>query len=137
MKKRIGIILMMSCLFLITEKAFSQISFSTNQRTDALWSESEEEWIPFSKKQDATLFEFNEKMTMFTHTTTSITSTYFVKSDKFDDDKKRYDLEVVSDVGNKYLLVIDLENQNLRFFYDDDDNSYLIQHDIKKIWLDE
>lgn len=107
---------------------------STNYRYNAYWSDLTDSWKTLTEKEDPTLFIFNKDMTMFKHRTRSITSDYFIISEEYDATNKQYELEVVSDVGNKYTMILDLEDENLRFIYKKGGKSYLVQHEIKTTW---
>ena len=117
---------------------FAQMSISTNLRQDATWDEENEEWIITStNEEELTFFEFNKDFTMFKHTTATITSAYIIKSHEYDEENERYECDIVSDVGNKYFMIIDLKGENIRFLADRENGSYLVQHSIKRIWFDE
>ncbi|HEX8530119.1 MAG TPA: hypothetical protein VF646_08845, partial [Cytophagales bacterium] len=68
------------------------------------------------------------------HTTASISSTYYIKSIRHDEENEQFELDVVSDVGNRYLMVIDLVNENVRFVFTRRGVTYLLQHTIKSSW---
>lgn len=117
---------------------FAQMNISTNFRQDGIWDNEKEEWSIFSTDdEELTFFEFNKDFTMFKHTTATITSAYMIKSQKYDEENERYEFDVVSDVGNKYYMVFDLKNENVRFIYEREGSMFLVQHSIKKVWFDE
>lgn len=113
---------------------FAQLSISTHKRIDAKWSDYKNSWTVINENENATLFEFNVEMTMFKHTTSNIVSTYYIKSSSYDESKKKYELSIISDVGNKYTMIIDVENSNIRFVYTRDGITYAVQHNIKNSW---
>lgn len=117
---------------------FAQMNISTNFRQDGIWDKEKEEWSIFSTDdEELTFFEFNKDFTMFKHTTATITSAYMIKSQKYDEENERYEFDVVSDVGNKYYMIFDLKNENVRFIYERDGSMFLARHSIKKVWFDE
>ena len=118
-------------------QAYAQLYISTEKRIDAFWSSTKEDWIVISEEATPTLFKFNEKMTMFEHTTTNISSTYYIKDYTYDEDNEEYHLNITSDVGNVYLMVIDINDNNLRFLYEKNGISYAVQHNIKSSWKEE
>lgn len=135
MMNRIKLILL---LCVIIQPVFAQMNISTNLRQDGYWDEKSEEWVVISTDdEEFTFFEFNEEYTMFKHTTPTITSAYIIKSKKEDKEQQQFELTIISDVGNKYKMVLDFKNNNLRFMYVKDDYLLMVQHDIKKIWFDE
>jgi len=84
---------------------------------------------------EASLFELNAGKTMFTHTTSSMTSHYYVQSKKFDSQYNLYTYDVVSDVGNKYVFYIPLNGTgNLSIFKEQGNKSYMIKHHIRRTW---
>lgn len=116
----------------------AQMRLSTDQRKDGIWDNESEEWVIVSTDdEELTFFEFNEALTMFKHTTASITSAYIIKSSTHDEENNRYEFEVVSDVGNKYLMILDVENSNIRFIHEKDGVMLLVWHRIKSAWVEE
>jgi len=111
-----------------------QLYISTSHRTDAYYDESKSKYVITSEEDNSTLFKFNSKMTMFEHTTASISSTYYIKSKKVDDGNDRIEMEVVSDVGNNYLMIIDTKNENIRFISTKNGVTRAVQHKIKSSW---
>lgn len=128
-------------LFLIFGSILSiqaQMNISTNFRTDAIWDKINEEWKSIaSDDEELTFFVFNKDFTMFKHTTAKVQSAYMIKSQKHDEEKNRYEFDVVSDVGNDYYMIFDIKNNNVRFIYERDDDMLMVQHDIKNVWFDE
>lgn len=116
----------------------AQMHISTNLRQDYSWSESQDKWVLTSEDdQSSTLFDFNKDLTMFTHTTATITSTYYIKSSTKNTDNNTWEFDVVSDVGNKYHVILDPDNNNIRFIgTDSNGDTYLVRHTIKQIWTD-
>lgn len=117
----------------------AQMHISTNLRKDFTWNKSESKWeINSSDDESTTLFDFNKAQTMFTHTTSTISSTYYVKSFENDKENDTFTYEVVSDVGNKYRCILDIKNNNFRFIRKEKDGAaFLVRYTIKKIWFDD
>lgn len=125
-------------LTFLSISVFAQMNISTNFRQDGIWNIEKEEWsIISTDDEDLTFYEFNKDFTMFKHTTATITSAYMIKSQKYDEENERYEFDVVSDVGNKYYMIFDLKNENVRLIYKKDGSVFLVQHSIKKVWFDE
>lgn len=116
----------------------AQLYISTNSRTEFVWDELNSEW-EFEGQDDesSTFFEFNEDFTLVKHTTATLTSTYIIKSVEYDDsnDSDQYLFEVISDVGNKYIMIHDLKGDNIRFIAND--GKRLVRFSIKSAWKDE
>ncbi len=116
----------------------AQMHISTFLRSDAVFNETTEEYDLLNEdKEELTFFEFNKELTMFKHTTPTITSAYTVKSSTEDKENERWEFDIMSDVGNKYLMILDMKNNNIRFIYTKNGSTYLVQHSIKKLWFDE
>lgn len=125
-------------LTFLSINVFAQMNISTNFRQDGIWDDEKEEWSIFSTDdEEITFFEFNKDFTMFKHTTASITSAYMIKSQKYDEENERYEFDVVSDVGNKYYMIFDLKNENVRFIYEREGSLFLVQYFIKRVWFDD
>jgi len=88
-----------------------------------------------SRAGEASLFELNAGKTMFTHTTPSMTSHYYVQTKKFDSQYNLYTYDVVSDVGNKYVFYVPLNGTgNFSIFKEQGNKSYMIKHHIRRSW---
>ncbi|OIP01582.1 MAG: hypothetical protein AUJ98_04010 [Bacteroidetes bacterium CG2_30_33_31] len=130
-------------LFIIAILSFviaeAQLHISTDTRKDAYWNATNEEWVITSTNtEELTFFNFNKAMTLFKHVTPSMTSAYIIdKVTNADDDKKMYEFDITSDVGNKYHMYIDEANMMIYITYtDSDDVLHAVIHIIKKIWND-
>ncbi len=124
--------------FFMSINVFAQLNISTNFRQDAIWDKEKEEWsILSTDDEELTFIEFNKDFTMFKHTSATITSAFMIKSKKYDEENERYEFDVVSDVGKKYYMILDLKNENIRFIYEIYGSIYLVQYSIKKMWFDE
>ncbi len=116
--------------------ALAQLNISTNYRQDGVWSESNEKWDILSTDDAGTLFEFNKELTTFKHTTPSITSSYYIKSYTYNDEEVLYKMQIKSDVGNEYEMLIDgINNCVCFFYYGDDGKYYMVRHTIKSTWI--
>lgn len=123
---------------MLTTFAFGQFHVSTNSRIDYTWDKESEDWQYKSKDEESlTFFEFNKEFTMVKHTTSLSTSGYLIKSQEHDEENEnnQYIFSVVSDVGNKYIMIYDVKNENIRFI--PDDFSKMIKFKIKSSWSDE
>ena len=126
------------CIFFLSQNVSSQLHISTNLRMDFTWDEVKDDWNFESQDEESmTFFEFNEELTLVKHVTSTMTSAYLIKSYMHDeeDGRDQYVYKIMSDVGNKYMMIVDLKNQNLRFV--SDDLSYMVKHRIKASWTDD
>lgn len=130
--------LTLTILALVTSvQIFAQLGISTNYRQDGYWIADQEKWEITSTDDAGTLFEFNKELTLFKHTTESITSTYYIQKWDYNEEESKYNMEVTSDAGNKYEMIIDGVNNCVIFFYWLDDVYYMVRHTIKNSWYNE
>lgn len=125
-------------LVLLTTSAFGQFHISTNSRVDYKWNETNSEWEFDSKDEESiTFLEFNKDFTLVKHTTASTISGYLIKSQEHDeeDGNDQYLFTLVSDIGNEYIMIYDIKNNNIRFITDD--FTRMIKFKIKSTWADE
>ena len=129
----------LAILFLFyIQLCFGQLNVSTDNRTDFNWDSENEDWVFESDDEESlTFFEFNKEFTYVKHTSASATSGYLIKSQEHDeeDGNNQYLMAVVSDVGNKYIMIYDVKNENIRFITED--FSRMIKFKIKSAWTDE
>ncbi len=118
----------------ILEKS-EKINISTDLVTTAVLNKKTEKFDDFQEEKEITFFEFNKKMTMFKHTTPTITSTYIIKSMKENKEKKQWECNIVSDTGNKYFMI--LQKNDVIFLYIKNDDTYLLDYRIKRTWFEE
>ena len=126
-------------LFLFSVSHFyAQMHISTDLRQDAVFNQDTKKYeITSEDKDELTFFEFNKGLTMFKHTTPTITSSYVISSSTQDEENDRWEFEIQSDVGNKYFMILDIPNDNIRFIYKKEGTTLLVQHHIKRVWFDE
>ena len=85
------------------------------------------------------LFILNEDETMFTHTTNDMKSAYYVKEKKYLSSCSCYSYSVTSDVGNKYIYILDFDNDQLMIKslgHKDEADDYTLIFSIKRTWKD-
>ena len=127
-------------LLVIASTASGQFHVSTNLREDFVWDVEAGQWsLVSTDKEELTFFEFNEDWSMFKHVTPTISSAYIIKSMEHDEENDQWECQVVSDVGNKYFMILDLEESNVRFITQQsnfEDNT-MVRHTIKGTWVDE
>ena len=123
--------------FVVVNTVQAQLHISTDERRTYLWDDSDEDWVLLETEDEMTFFTFSEDFTMFEHTTPTIKSAYMIKSTEEDGDLIICD--VISDVGNNYRMIIDAENESIRFLgrYNGDYYEYMVRHSIKNVWTDE
>jgi hypothetical protein len=114
----------------------AQMHFSTNVRQDYIWSSREGDWILVAeRKEEVTFVDFNKELTVMKHTTPGMTSSYMINNIREVRRNERFELEIVSDAGNRYYMFIDIPNKKLQFI--NRDYTTLVQHTIRKTWFDD
>lgn len=117
----------------VTAKA--QTSFSCYYREYCAWDDDLETYSSdCDGYEEASLFVMNENETMFTHTTESTKSTYYVKERNYDEKNEVWTYDVVSDVGNKYYYIFDPKNNEIRVLAEKDDYNTMIRFMVKSIF---
>lgn|GEM_PF-1921024 len=126
-------------LFLLLQlPLWSQMMISTSLREDLRYDEEREEWVLMSSdEEELTFFEFNAEMSMFKHTTPSISSAYLIKEARQDEENEIFEFSIVSDVGNHYEMVLDPNAEEVRFYKDYDGVKIMVRHQVKRIWFEE
>lgn len=115
--------------------ANAQISFSCYHREYCAWNKALENYETDCQGYDeSSLFVMNDDETMFTHTTESVKSTYYVKDREYDEDNDVWVYDVVSDVGNRYVYIFDPGNKEIRVLAESDDYDTMIRFLIKAIF---
>jgi len=117
--------------------SFAQLTITTNFRQDGVWDKTNEKWEVLSTDKGATRFEFDKKLSMFEHTTPTISSHYDILEYKYDEDANSYTMKVKSDAGNEYEMIIDGKNNCVAFFYWKKDQYILVRHTINETWIRE
>ena len=131
MKKTIfTLILFVNLIFTLK----SQTSFACTYRTLTVWNDYTKKYEDVDSYTESSLFEVNSKETMFIHTISSVTSTYYVKSREYDETNKVWTYDVISDVGNSYYFVFDPKNYEVRAAYKYNNNIYMIVFAVKSIF---
>lgn len=111
---------------LCAQSLVAQTSYSCTNRIYCFWEESTDSFTDCGELyEENSLFVLNENKTMFTHTTETIKSTYYIKSfEVLENGLKIY--YVVSDVGNNYVYVFDNENKEIRCLIEYEDGTSVI-----------
>ena len=113
----------------------AQLSFSCYYREVCAWNEAEGHYEDECTGHDeASLFVMNEEETMFTHTTPSMKTTYYVQESEYDEENEVWTYDVISDVGNKYFFIFDPYANEIRVLADADDYETMTRFLIKAIF---
>lgn len=121
----------------LTLSSQAQLNITTSTRTDAVYNEALDQYdITGDTFEEVTFFAFSADFKMITHKTENITSKYVINSSTKVEGGKSFELDITSDIGTRYLMIIDTENRSLRFVYMWEGKVHLIQYAIKSFWSD-
>ncbi len=98
----------MIVILAVSQMASAQYYFSCDERTNCNIDSETGDFTDCSTEEYNCLFELNESMTMFTHTISTMKSTYYVKSSEKstnDNGEAIFIFQVISDAGNKYKYI--------------------------------
>lgn len=120
------------CVFSLLSSA--QTSITCKSRETCWWNVGNEEFDVCSDPVfDNSLFVMNKNEDMLVHKTSEMTSTYYVTSTEAEEDYITY--EVVSDVGNEYTVIFDVQRMLVKFMGTDDEGDiYLTMYAIKSVF---
>ena len=121
-------------IFQTSALVYSQVSFSCNYREYCDWNNYTKKFENCEGYEESSLFVMNEAETVFTHTTETIKSSYFVKSSEYDKENDVYTYNVTSDVGNEYYYIFDLKNKEVRILITKEDTIELLRFYVKTIF---
>ncbi|MGB1207396.1 MAG: hypothetical protein ACPG5B_17240 [Chitinophagales bacterium] len=129
------IILLLIVVFLSLDTLKAQVSMSCYHREYCNYSNYTQSYTRCDGYDEPSLFVMNSNETMFTHTTESIKSTYYVKEKAYDEDTEMFIYYVTSDVGNEYIYSFDLPNKEIKALGEDNDGSvFLIRFYVKSFF---
>ena len=135
MIKSIVIILVISVS--VSADIRGQFFISTNSTEIFSKVERSEEWkFESLDEDDVTFFMFSEEFDFVEHTTADGTSAYLITSEERDLEggRDQFLFTVTSDVGNEYVMIWDIANENIRFV--SSDRLFLVRYTIKSSWQD-
>ena len=128
----------------------AQLTITTSQREYFYYNDSTQKGVVTDSYKEYSEFKFNKDLTSFIHTTPKMESFYSINSLNEEDNGKEIMMNVTSDAGNNYLLLINYiekkiffqiaENRYLSFYIKDiikndtnrtvtkiDDNNYITE----------
>ena len=132
-------VLILTAIILTSLCVHSQVFFSCTHRDFYNWDNNTESFVFVEDAgyDENSLFELNKAETMFTHTTPTLQSAYYIREKEYDEELEVYTFEVKSDVGNNYTYFFDLKNEQIRILIDDEEETILVVFTVKKIWTEE
>ena len=120
-------------LLAIVQFASAQYYISCNERTNCNINSETGDLEDCETEEYNCLFELNENFTMFTHTISTMKSTYYIKSSetsKNDNGETIYIFQVISDAGNRYKYIFCFEGKYINAV----GNGYILSFKIKNIF---
>jgi len=125
----------------LSSLSFKSYSQEVNITTDTieygiyLWdSDTNGHWEQTKPLEEViSKFIINKTDTTVIHIIGEIKAVYGITDYEFDNDKNRWELGLVSDSRDFYYGIIDDENENIRFLFDDADTLRLVRYAFKKV----
>ncbi len=116
----------------------AQLYFSCTHRNYYQYNTETEELDYTDGYDENSLFKIYPSMTMFEHITPDISSTYYASEYNYDEENNIITFNCMSDVGNKYMYIFDIDNSIIRvIFLNEDLEGNVLTFTVKKYWYDE
>lgn len=126
-------------LSLCTQIGISQTYITTDTKLIEVYNKNTDKYETVSEQTGVyTTIIINKEMSSFKHTTDDLTSIYFIKSMyKIEGENDMFKMEVVSDVGNEYLMYTSFPLKKIFFsHYTKDGKHRMITLGIKAMHID-
>lgn len=123
------------CLF--SNMSQAQIYASCTHRDYYKYNEATEDFEYMNGYDENSMFKINAQLTMFEHTTPDMSSSYYVSESEYDENEKTLTMDVVSDVGNNYRYIFDMDDNKIRVLFKRDGVVQLLVFTVKKFWTEE
>ena len=123
------IILLIVTAMLLSPSLIAQVTFTLDEHILLEWDDktgtyvSNGDWI-----KDPSMMKLNEQETVFNHRNARLESNYYVQRTDHEENYRLY--FVMSDVGNEYLFMIDIEKYLFKIITQPDDQIMTV-HSIK------
>ncbi len=133
------LILLLAITFGLTFKSYSQevnITTATIEHAVYIWdpaAKSDGTWIESQPLEKVvSKFSINKTDSTLIHITADNIAVYDITDYDFIKDKNRLELGLMSDLQDFYYGIID--DENIRFIYEDGDTLRLVRYAFKKVW---
>lgn len=125
---------------IITSSISAQTYISSDSRQSCFWNATDQKFTECGNSENfESMFTLNALETMFVHTTSTMKSSYYIKSKTYMPETDAYNFEVLSDVGNKYQFILGKNSANfiiLSTGHADSKDDYIMKFPIKKKWAE-
>ena len=108
--------------------------FSTNSTKICYYNKKTKKYDKCVTYKVSTVFEVNAGRTVFTHTTSDQSSTYYIQNSRYNQQYKYYSYAVVSDVGNKYTFLVSKRGKYITILKGTGDDSYNMYFTVNRKW---
>ncbi len=113
---------------------FGQTSYSCHYREYCNWNPDSGAFENCEGYSEPSLFVMNQAETMFTHTTETISSAYYVTKKEHDTVNDVWVYNVTSDIGAKYVYIFDPKNKEIRAVIENNGETTLLRFYVKAIF---
>jgi hypothetical protein len=132
MKNLLTIVIVTIWATLMSLTSFAQTAYISCSERTLVKSVDKGDFEVIKTESQNSIFEITQNQIL--HTTPSMKSAYYIERFKKEEQPNIYEMYVMSDVGNLYLVVVDLVKNEVRFFYIIDNTTYVVVYKIKKYW---
>lgn len=130
-------IIFLLIVILVCTETYSQIHITTNLRQEGKFNKLTKVYdSAFKDNRESTAFELDRDFTVLKHTAINKTTWYLIKSLKKDTKSDCWELDILSERGYSYFMIIDILNSNIRFVYRASNETFMAQYSIDRFWVD-
>jgi hypothetical protein len=114
----------------------AQMYISSDWHYFTKYNEDTKEYDLIEEINKFNYFELSKGLKTIKHTCSDFDTNYIIKTVD-EKEKGLWVFKVVSDIGNDYTFIVDINNQNIRLMMKQNEEVYMLQYTIKKSWTDE
>lgn len=123
-------------LLLFSLPLIAQLNISTELTLISVFNDKKDKWENREPIDEVTFLEFNKDMTILKHTTPSFTLNFIIK-DLNEKKNGEVELDLISDSGTDYLLILNFEEKIISLIGMLDDTLFTYSYLIKNLWTND
>lgn len=118
-------------------QVMAQLNMSSSYFQLSVYDEASEKWIILSDNvEELNFFEFNQSYTLLSQINSKATVNHLIHSSVHVEEKARVEFSTVTSTGRQYLVVLDDNQESLRFITEREGEVYMVKYSIKDAWID-
>jgi hypothetical protein len=127
-------LILSALLLVLTISSYAQTTITCKSRETCWYNTKSQEFdLCTDDVFDNSVFVMNKNEDMLIHRTSSMTSTYYVTASQSEEDFINY--TVISDVGNEYIIMFDIEKLLVKFIGTDlEGNLFITMYSVKSVF---